>query len=250
MFPNLKKKIKYWVYYRIQKPILLNYRLWQKPHFINLSGIKIPITQDILKAPNLLKALYAANYEKFELEIIKEQLVSDDIIMELGTCLGLISSYCAKKIGSERVFTYEANPKLEGFLKEMYKFNNVQPQFKICLLGEKEGKTTFYASKELWSSSLINRNDQMTPMEVNVYSFNEEVKKIQPTFLIMDIEGGEYDLLKYADLSNIKKIMIELHKYIIGKEKTQFILDKFKQAGFVVNNNSSVGDNLFLERKK
>jgi len=38
------------------------------------------------------------------------------------------------------------------------------------------------------------------------------VQKINPTFLIIDIEGGEDELLKYADFHNVRKLIIELHE--------------------------------------
>jgi len=87
--------------------------------------------------------------------------------------------------------------------------------------------------KDFWTSTTINPfqkgvNRIVAPMK----SFNKEVARIKPTFLIVDIEGGEYELVKDADFRNIKKIMIELHEDIIGRKKIEFIKNKFKQYGF------------------
>ncbi|NEQ37077.1 MAG: hypothetical protein F6K40_12640 [Okeania sp. SIO3I5] len=72
-------------------------------------------------------------YEKEELTLVKHLLDENDIVMELATDIGLLSSYYAKIIGSKRVFTYEANPALEDYICQTYQLNNVAPNLKICL---------------------------------------------------------------------------------------------------------------------
>lgn len=63
-------------------------------------------------------------------------------------------------------------------------------------------------------------------------SFNEKIRKINPTFLLVDIEGGEYELVKYADFHTLKKLMIEIHSWILTPEQIQFVKDRIAQAGF------------------
>ncbi|MGK7904555.1 MAG: FkbM family methyltransferase [Hormoscilla sp.] len=245
MSNKLKSKVSQILYHLKTRP-LLAYRQVRQPQVVKIAGIKIPISDRISGSP--LKYLYMGSYENHELKLVKSQLQKDDIVMELGTGLGLISSYCAKKIGSDRVFTYEANPALEPDIRHAYTLNKVDPTLEICLLGEQPGEQTFYVGNEFWSSSIIKRDADFQGIKVPVKSFNQEVQKINPTFIIIDIEGGEYGLLKSADFHNVRKLIIELHERVIGKEKIKFVKSKLKAAGFQVVKKISYKEELFCQR--
>jgi FkbM family methyltransferase len=199
-----------------------------------VEGIKLQMGPHI--STKVQNAIYGGKYEEEEVQILKSHLSDDDIIMELGTGLGLVSSYCAKHADSKNVFTFEANPSLEAHIRQNFELNNVSPSLQICLLGEEEGEQNFYLMKDFWSSS-TERSDKDKLREIvkiPVKSFNKEIQRIDPTFLILDIEGGEYDLFQYATLHNVQKILIELHPYTIGEEKSQFVKNKLADAGFKV----------------
>ncbi len=63
------------------------------------------------------------------------------------------------------------------------------------------------------------------------------------------IEGGEYELIQYADLHNIEKIIMEIHKSVIGAEKIKFVLSQFKDKGFKIDPKLSTQRELYLEKK-
>ncbi|AFY40741.1 methyltransferase FkbM family [Nostoc sp. PCC 7107] len=235
---------------RVYKRAIKEYRLLIQPKIIQIEGIKIKIGEHI--SPPVKKAMYIGEYESSELRAVKSKLSTNDIVMELGAGIGLLSSYCAKRIGSERVFTYEANPRLEIPIRETYQINQVLPNLEICLVGEENGEQTFYVGKNFWSSSIIPWNEGAKPITVAVKSFNQEIRKINPSFLIIDIEGGEYDLLKYADFYNVKKLVIEIHPKAIGQDKAIFVKSKLAEMGFQINHklskNSGILEELFLER--
>jgi hypothetical protein len=80
-------------------------------------------------------------------------------------------------------------------------------------------------------------------------SLNEEIRRIRPTFLILDIEGGEYDLLQILDdFLTIKKVAIELHEDVIGPEKIESIKRRLVDAGFAIDPHYSVGWQLFARK--
>jgi FkbM family methyltransferase len=169
--------------------------------------------------------------------------------MELGTGLGLLSTFCAKKLGNEQVFTYEANPQLEPIIQQNYALNKVSPHLEICMLGSQPGQEDFYLSDNLWDSSNIQYCENLQPIQVTVKAFNDEIKRINPSFLIMDIEGGEYELCQYADFHNVKKLSMELHEDVIGKDKVEFVKSKLKATGFELNEQfSDQQRELFWER--
>ena len=232
----------------IQRRILMEYRSITQPEMVEIEGIKIAVNQDLPKGPR--EALYGGYYEKSEIQIIKQQLQWSDRVMEMGAGLGLVSSYCAKKIGSDKVLTYEANPAMEPYIRQNYALNNVDPTLEICLLGEQAGEQTFYVGKSFWSSSIIQRRVDDKEIKVPVKSFNQEVYKFNPTFLIVDIEGGEYEVFKNVDVDfhNIQKIVIELHERVIGLEKVEVVISQFAAAGFQINKKFSASEELFFQR--
>lgn len=216
-----------------------------RPSVVDVEGVKIKIPS---LASNVIRsALFEGYYEASELQIVMNRLCQDDVVMELGTGLGLLSTYCAKQIGNDRVFTFEANPALEQPIKTNYALNQVNPKLEIGLVGEQAGFNTFYVNNDFWSSSIVNGSENTKPITIPVISFNEKVKEINPTFLLIDIEGGEYELFKYADFYNVKKLMIEVHKRILNAQQNEFVNDAIAKAGFkLVEGDGS--EELYFER--
>ena len=221
-----------------------------RPKTIELEGIKINIG-DYLSS-SIKEAMYGGYYEQQEIQLVKSYLASDDVIMEIGAGIGFLSSYCAKKIGSERIFAYEANIALEEPIRNTYAINHVNPNLEMCLIGEQIGIQNFYITKDFWGSSFIKPNPETIEktLTIPVKSFREELKRINPSFVIIDIEGGEYDLLKDNDLYNVQKIVIELHNTIIGYEKVEDVKSKFKSWGFKIVENLPNGQDeiVFMQR--
>ncbi len=208
-----------------------------EPTTIELEGIKINLG-DYLSS-SIKEAIYKGYYEQQEIQLVKSYLASDDVIMEIGAGIGFLSSYCAKKIGSESIYAYEANIALEQPIRNTYEINHVNPNLEMCLIGKQTGIENFYVTKDFWESSFMKPNPEKIEktLTIPVKSFKEELKRINPSFVIIDIEGGEYDLLKDDDLHNVKKIVIELHNTTIGYEKVENVKSQLKSLGFKVVEN-------------
>jgi FkbM family methyltransferase len=180
----------------------------------------------------MLKVIAIGEHTRIERELILEELEADDIVMELGGGIGMLSIACAQRIGSDRVFSFEANPDLETLVKENYALNDVHPSMSFCMLGRAEGECDFYVSGDFWVSSVHAADLTAKRIVVPVRSFNEVVAKIKPTFLIVDIEGAEDTLFDYADLEGIRKIMLELHPELLGIRRCNAIRRRIRRFGF------------------
>ncbi len=216
-----------------------------------IEGISIYATGSCI-SPNISQSIYNGHYERAEIQMLKSCLSKDDIVMEIGAGIGFLSAYCAKKIGSNRIFAYEGNPKLEDVIRTNYQINNVNPTLEICLVGEETRIQDFHITKDFWSSSFVKPilEDIVETIAIPMKSFNDEVHRINPSFLVVDIEGGEYKLFETANLHNIQKIIIELHNSIIGVEKIDFVKNKLSDAGFKITGciPNCEDEILFLER--
>lgn len=249
--PSLTAAAIGWKIQRFRQYSRVRYNTYRRP-IVEIAGIKIPIDKHL--SDNLRDAIFGGYYEGAELRTVKSKLDGNDRVMEIGTGIGFISSYCARLIGSERVFTFEANPALEPYIRQLYALNSVAPTLEICLLSDRIGEQTFYVEKDFWMSSTIRVNSDARPIQVPMKLLNEEIERIDPTFLILDIEGGEFDLFRYIDFRNIRKIAIELHTAILGREKAEFVKSVMAKHGFQVDERFSgrienYKEELFLERQ-
>ena len=171
-------------------------------------------------------------YERPERRILEYALKAGDRVLELGTGIGYLSAFCARKIGSDRVITFEANPLLRPRIEETYFINEVSPQVEFCMLGEHAGQASFYVGDEFWSSSTISRKGKERRISIPVKAFNDILDEHKPNFLIIDIEGGEADLIDFMRLDGVTKVCIELHPWVIGKESEKRVRDFFHSHGF------------------
>lgn len=217
------------------------------PQIITIRGIRLQLGSHI--SETIRDVIYRGDYEGPELRIARSKLHPDDVVMEIGAGLGFLSTYCAKQIGDNKVFTYEANPQLEPHILQTYKLNRVNPTLEICLVGEGNGEKDFFLSKDFWQSSTILPAKSSKKVTVPVKDFNQEIHRINPTFLIIDIEEGEYDLLHYADFHNVRKLLIEIHPSVLGREKFEWVKQKILEAGFYLNQELSCTQEFFFQRK-
>lgn len=213
---------------------------------VETGGIMLPVGDHM--SQYMKDVLRSGDYEKEELRIVGSRLEPGDRVLELGTGIGLLSAYCTRRLGSERVFTYEANPELEQPIRSVYKLNKVEPQLSMCILGERSGTQDFYIMPDFWASSQSNLSQLGKRVTVPVRSFNSELKASRATFLIIDIEGGEYELLKIADLSQIQRIAIEIHYKLLGQQKANETIERIQAQGFVLDNEISTKQELFFSR--
>ena len=218
-----------------------------KPRIINLRGIRLATGDHI--QPYQAVWIYSGDYERGESKIVRKFLEPDDVVLELGTGLGFIAMLCARKIGADRVHTFEANPAMEPRILENFRLNNLFPHLQICMLGVEAGEVEFYQDPEFCKSSSLRPDGDARVTRTAVRPLNDEIRRIRPTFLIIDIEGGESEIFQILDdFGDVRKVAIEVHPHLIGQEKVDFIRQRLVDAGFVIDPRYSKGQQLFATR--
>ena len=214
-----------------------------------LDGIEIPVYLNY--GYSVLRFIDNNKYERSEISIIKNTLENNDIVLELGTGIGFVSAFCAKKIGDKNVFTFEANIYLKPIINELYKRNKVSPTLTFAMLGEVDTYEKFHRNKNsfLASSSQKNRNEEYEAVTVLRKDINKVIKEICPTYLIMDIEGGEYDIFKLINFYTIKKIQFELHPLILDRDKINSIFNRLRESNFIQDTSHSYPDNFYFKKQ-
>jgi len=205
-----------------------------QPEYADNFGVLLPLKHPLITA-GIGKEIYFGDYERKEATIVSQRLTADDVVLEIGAGIGFLSAYCAKRIGSERVFAYDANPALAGVVAKTYAANRVQPSFRTALLGDGPGTARFFVEDEFWASSANLNSGKGREIEVEQIDLNSEIARVRPTFLIVDIEGGEGDLFALADLSGVKKICVETHAHVIGNNGVSRMLAHLFAQGFCLD---------------
>ena len=216
---------------------LLNIK-WKK-----VENIYLPFVKSI--GFNTLRWINNGKYENAEIQIVKAYLDENDIVLEIGTGLGFISAFCAKKIGSNKVFTFEANPLNVDMAKKVFRKNGVNPSLQNAILSLESGVSEFPVNEKSRLASTI-YSDIKKVAKVNRLNLNEVIENMSPTFLIMDIEGAEYEIFSIIKFQTIQKIQVEMHPAIIGVAKCEKMFKILKYNGFIKANNPPDGRNYYF----
>jgi FkbM family methyltransferase len=197
---------------------------------VEVEGIRLRLAPSL--SPRMMSNIAGGVHVLSERRLVLPALASDDVVMELGGGIGMLSIACAQRIGSDRVFSYEANPFLESLIRDNYALNSVSPRIRMCMLGPEPGHATFHVARDFWVSSVYRVESEHQIVTVPVEAFNEEVGRIRPTFLIVDIEGAEHELFEYADLNTVNKLMVEFHPELTGAARANALRRQIRRMGF------------------
>ena len=231
------RKVAKWFTYQV--------RVRQRP-IVTVAGVQIRVGRHM--SPRVERAVSRGLYEQDELRLIGEVLSPGDVVLEVGAGIGLVSAYCAKRIGSSRVFAYEANPDLEPRIRETYSLNQVRPTLEMCAVGAQAGKVTLYRGRHLWSSSILRPTGSVRPVEVPVKALSEIARDIRPTLLIVDVEGAEGELFDRAHLPTVTRIIVELHERVIGTTNAARVRSRLTAIGFEELPELCAGERRMLRR--
>jgi len=231
-------------YHKIFVFLYIRFKFFLGNPWVLVDIVQMPLFKEI--GFNTLRWIVNGQYEIGELNIVKHTIEQQDIVMEIGTGLGFISTFCAKVTSSSQVFTFEANPLNYETSKLVFEKNKVSPSMRNCFLSNEVGYIDFPVNKKnRLASSTLNNNETI---QIEKIDLNNTIKKINPNYLIMDIEGSEYDIFKIIDFHTIKKIQFELHPKILDDSKCNFIFNILKSNGFEMDLLHSVEPNYFFKK--
>jgi FkbM family methyltransferase len=237
-----------WHIKRIIKKVIYSLKIAFYP-VVTINGIKLIIQKEW--SFNVKDHLIRKDYETGEVEIIKKNIVSDDIVLEIGTGLGFLSIFCSKIVGQENVISVEANPFLKEYHEKVFKQNHQYPKILYNSIGKSGEETVFFIDrKNFWSSSLIPlEGSNIIGLNVKNIDINDLIETTLPTFLIIDVEGFESELIKQIkDFKSIIKIQIETHPQLIGMDKVNEIITVLESHSFIFSTDYSKENQFFFKK--
>lgn len=211
-------------------------RLWyraRRPAHLTHYGVVVPTAADWV--PKTVRdGVFTGQYEANEAVMVRHALREGDRVVEIGTGTGFVSALCAKICGSQNVFSFEANPKMDSLIRETYRLNDVAPQLRMRAVTTDGAALSFFAADNLVSSSAYARDVSGQHVTVESVTIAAVLRDLAPTVLVMDVEGAEVDLLPAANLTGVRCIILETHPQIVGKDKIDALISGLTAQGFSV----------------
>ena len=231
---------------RLRKIVRNRFLYITRPKSILLKGVILGFDENI--SEEVGNYIYNGEYEAQEATALQGILQMGDKVLEVGAGIGFLGILASKIVGSNNVLSYEANPHLIKTIRSNLLLNNCSLTIRNCILADSVGYRKFYLEKNFWSSSTHVRENTTAAINVPTENIFDVLNEFQPNVLIMDIEGGEAELLPLVDISNIQKIIIEIHPHVIGDAASTEIVMRILSSGFSINFKYSSGSIWVFER--
>ena len=196
---------------------------------VEMDGITLRVDERM--SPYNVRKVLAGRHTQHERTLLAPVLRPDDTVLELGGGIGTVAITCARIVGSERVHAYEANPEIESLVRDNYALNDVSPTLHVAMVGETAGTRTFYLGERFSRSSIYDCQEGDRTVEVPVEPLSDVMAAIRPSVMVVDIQGGEAELVRYADFSELRVLLIELHPDITGMAEATRIRRAIRAAG-------------------
>jgi FkbM family methyltransferase len=213
-----------------------------------LHGVTIPIDRKII-TDRILYSIIRGRYEGTEARAVKSMVKPQDRVLELGAGIGLISVVASKIVGENSVVCVEANPKMVGYIQKVHAANRVNPKIVNAVAVGKSSTDTisFYLRENFWVSSMSpTPEDYLDVVQVQTASIDDLVREYKPSVVIIDIEGGEVDLMSGQWADQVRLVIMELHPDVTGEKSTDQMIAFFRSHGFTVRVDEIM---LFAERE-
>lgn len=196
--------------------------------------------------PGISRDLYLyRGREKFSVEFLESFLKEDDVVIDIGANIGyyvLLEHRLAKK---GEIFACEPVPFNRKLLERNLDLNGIENvQVLPLAFGDgEEGEREFYIYDRInWASFYKNARELVDTINVKTTTVDAFIDEYlggrQPSFLRMDVEGHEYEIIKGAQRALARspnlKIFMEIHPHLISEKKLNELLATLERHKFEV----------------
>jgi len=206
-------------------------------------GIEVP------DAPHLRKGMIAAmqtgGYERHEMAIGLAAIKPGARVLELGAGSGVVGAVLARHCAPAAMLSVEANPDLIPHVTALYAHNGLADRISLrhgVVLTDPDApdSVTFFVNGNFLGSGLAPQKMERTQaVEVPVLRYAALKAAFPHDTIMMDIEGGELDFLRHADLTGVDTFIAEMHRAIYGRDGMAEIRSLLQAAGLVIDDAAS-----------
>ncbi|MBB4279663.1 FkbM family methyltransferase [Rhizobium mongolense] len=236
------KAFDYKAIFRPKKP---QAKLIQYPHTTGPINIAVAdgVVSDVIQ-----KKIKDGRYEKHEARTIPKLMIDDEILLELGAGVGVISTLGWLSGKVREVHCFEADPRLIELIKETHTQNGVKGYVYNQILSSDadlvaQGLMDFHIREHFYGNSTITSvgREVKETVKVPVVAITEAISKIQPTVIACDIEGGELGLFDEVEMPSVKTIMLETHQAALKGHGMRQVFHEMHKADFHYDERYSCG---------
>lgn len=219
---------------------------------VDIASVSIALT-DPRVPEKTQEALLRGRYEFKEREIARRLLSPGDRVIELGAGMGVVSLTMARLVGADAVRSFEANPIIIELARENAAANALDVDFRHAIASPRvDAETTphidFFVLNSFEASSTRQVNPNQQAVKVPTTPLEDQIARHRANTLVFDIEGFETEIIRKTDLSEIEKLMLEIHPKIIGLDTCCDLIETLEAQGLVLRADLAFGDVLAFER--
>jgi len=193
----------------------------------------------------IVTALLHGKYEAEERQFAEKMVLPPDRVLEVGTAIGVVSMVAAERTSPGQVRSFDGNPYIIADAIRNFAFNRMAGITATAgilknrrHLKRSEKTVKFMVLRDFWASRLGVPDSPAGVVEVidvPVFCLEDEIAAHRANVLLIDIEGGEVDLLDGADLSPIRLIIMETHYWAAGHAPTDAMIRQLIRQGFNID---------------
>ena len=162
-------------------------------------------------------------------------IVEGDRVMDCGAYIGTFAAACVEQ-GATRVTCYEAAPKNAALLREnVMRYDGRVEVIEAAIVPYKDSHAVLTMSNFSGANSIVESPNRKKKITVKALNFRDELQRIHPTILKLDVEGAEYALLESInaeDLSSVRCLFVEFHPIEHREERYSEVQRLILEAGF------------------
>ena len=216
-----------------------------------IDGIKLRVPGTCLTPP-LIRDLESGHYEWNEKAALKRHLVRGDRVLELGAGVGYLSILSAQRIGGKNVTSVEASTAMLDVLRKNLDSNGAREvnlrHGAVVADGHSEPVVRFCVSDAFWASSLADDAADGEVVDVPALRLTDLLAEVQPTVVVMDVEGAELDLCNRDWPTCVRLLIMEIHTRLYSPTQVKAMFDALSRAGFTYMPWGTRGEVVTLQR--
>jgi FkbM family methyltransferase len=213
-----------------------------RPRFATVGGIRIDVRHPAFSR-RVQDAFYKGSYERDEREVLAATLRPDDRLLEIGAGIGVLALTALARLGDPcRILAYEADPATADAARAVMALNRREVPLLARAVTLAGGPVAFRRAENFWASRLAgpaeagDRQDAAPGhrrIEVGSDALPEVIAAFRPTYLLMDVEGAETELLGGCDIPGVRAVCVEIHPARTGEAAVAAMRGRLAVQGFV-----------------
>ena len=215
------------------------------PDVVSLYGVELVLGE--WATPVLRRAVYDGWYEASEREIVEATTRPCERVLEIGCGIGFVATTASKHGATVR--SYEGNPGMVAVGRRTFQRNRANATVTNAILVRHRDRDTvpFYVHVDFWASSLTPAAAARA-VDVPVLDFVAEIEAHEASYLIIDAEGAEIDILGGPLPASVRRLCVECHQDVTGNTAVSAMLAGLVGQGFSLDLVASRPPVMYLER--